>query len=78
MSRYVVNLEENKQFVYGFDHALGYFYELWDNNLEDEEGLLEDKCVLFNKLTRNDLIEIMEKNKANKAHIERVALDLPF
>jgi hypothetical protein len=33
MSRYVVDLGENKEFVYGWDHALGYFYELWDNSL---------------------------------------------
>ena len=30
MSRYVKR-NDNIEFVYGYDHALGYFYEVWDN-----------------------------------------------
>jgi len=77
MSRYTKK-NENIEFVYGYDHALGYFYEVWDTNLDPDDGPLEDKCVMFNRLTRNDLIKKMEDHKANKSHIEMVALDLPF
>ena len=51
MSRYVVDLGENKEFVYGWDHALGYFYELWDNSLgeEDYEKIVEDKSYFLSK-----------------------------
>lgn len=80
MSRFSVKLEEQKEFVYGFDHALGYFYEVWDHSLGDEEEdcLLEDKSYLFDHITKNEMTEVMTKYKANKDHIQKVALDLPF
>jgi hypothetical protein len=80
MSRYVVDLEENKEFVYGWDHALGYFYELWDHSLgeEDYEKLVEDKSYFLNKLSKGDMLEAMEKYGAKKEHLEKAAMDLPF
>jgi hypothetical protein len=80
MSRYVVDLGENKEFVYGFDHALGYFYELWDNSLgeEDYERIVEDKSYFMNKLSKGDMLEAMEKYNSRKDHLERMAMDLPF
>lgn len=80
MSRYVVDLGDNKEFVYGFDHALGYFYELWDNSLGDEdyERIVEDKSYFLNKLSRGDMLEVMEKYKAKEDHIVKMALDFPF
>lgn len=80
MSRYVVNLEGTKKFVYGWDHALGYFYELWDESLgkEDEECLLEDKCSFINRMKNSEMLEAMESNGASIEHIEMVARDLPF
>ena len=68
MSRYVVDLADNKEFVYGFDHALGYFYELWDNSLGDEdyERILEDKTYFINKLSKGEMMESMEKYNAKK------------
>ena len=80
MSRYIVPLGENKEFVYGFDHALGYFYELWDHDLgeEDHEKLVEDRSYFLNKLSKGDMIEAMVKYNAIKEHLERVAMDLPF
>lgn len=80
MSRYVVDLGEDKEFVYGFDHALGYFYELWDNSLgeEDYERIVQDKSYFLNKLSKGDMLEAMEKFKANEDHIVRMSMDLPF
>lgn len=80
MSRYVVDLEENKEFVYGWDHALGYFYELWDNSLgeEDYERIVEDRSYFLNKLSKGDMLEAMEKYKAKEDHIVRMSMDLPF
>ena len=80
MSRYVVDLGENKEFVYGYDHALGYFYELWDNSLgEDEaEKLVKDKSSLLSKLSKSEMVESMEEYGARKDHIKKAALDLPF
>lgn len=80
MSRFIVKLEEQKEFVYGFDHALGYFYEVWDNSLgeEDSECLIEDKSAFLNKLSRGEMLEAMNKYGARKNHIDNVVLDLPF
>jgi len=81
MSRYVVDLGENKEFVYGWDHALGYFYELWDNSLEgdeDELRILKDESYFLTKLSKGDMVEAMEKYKADKSHIMKMTLDLPF
>jgi hypothetical protein len=80
MSRYVVELGENKEFVYGWDHALGYFYELWDNSLgeEDYEKIVEDKSYFLSKLSRGDMLEAMTKYKADEFHIMKMSLDLPF
>ena len=80
MSRFTVKLEAQKEFVYGFDHALGYFYELWDYSLgkEDDECLLEDKSYLFNKLSKIEMAGVMTKYRVNEEHIEKVFLDLSF
>lgn len=80
MSRYVVNLGDNKEFVYGFDHSLGYFYELWDNSLgeEDYERIVEDQSYFLNKLSKADMFLTMKKYHARKDHLEKVAIDLPF
>ena len=80
MSRFSVKLEGRKEFVYGFDHALGYFYEVWDHSLGEEESdcLLEDKNYLFDKISKIEMYEVMTKHGANVSHSEMVLLDLPF
>lgn len=80
MSRYVVDLGDNKEFVYGWDHVLGYFYELWDNSLgeEDYEKIVDDKSYFFNKLSKSEMMEAMKKYNARKEHLEKMAMDLPF
>jgi hypothetical protein len=80
MSRFTVKLEEQKEFVYGCDHALGYFYEVWDNSLGEEEYecLVEDKSTFLDRLTKGEMLEAMNKYGAGKSHIENVVLDLPF
>ena len=80
MSRYTKKLKENMEFVYGFDHALGMFYEVWDYKKgdEDHECVVEDKSTFLNRLTKSQMLEVMEKYGADKSHIEMVALDLPF
>jgi hypothetical protein len=80
MSRYVVELEGNREFVYGFDNVLGYFYELWDNTLgdEDSECILEDKSYFFSKLTKDEMLDNMQKYNVKKEHIFLMAMDLPF
>ncbi len=80
MSRYIKKIDENREFVYGHDHALGYFYEIWDYSKgeEDYECLVEDKSVMLSRLTRNQMAEKMGEYKVKKEHIQMVALDLHF
>jgi hypothetical protein len=80
MSRYVVDLGDNKEFVYGWDHALGYFYELWDNSLgeEDYERIVEDKSYFLSRLSKEEMVEAMKKYNARKDHLEKMAMDLEF
>ena len=42
MSRYTIeNVGENKSLTYGWDHALGYFYDITDTSKnEDDPGFL--------------------------------------
>jgi hypothetical protein len=80
MSRYIVKLEGQKEFIYGWDHALGYFYELWDNSISDKEELclLAERCSVFDGVTECEMIEQMEKYGAEKSHRELAAIGLPF
>ena len=80
MSRYSVDLEESKKFVYGWDHALGYFYELWDDSLSEEvsECLIKERSSFLDKMQSSEMVEAMIDNRANQDHIEMVLMDLPF
>ena len=85
MSRYVIQIDENKDIAYGFDHAIGYFYDIFDNSKDidnDEEAIVESASSLFGRnniaFTQGDMVEVMDKYSAPKEHITQVALDLPF
>ena len=79
MSRYSIK-KDNKQLVYGFDHALGYFYDITDlNEPEDSpKHLLEDKSYFLNRLSRNDFANVLIEWGAKKTHLMALALDQPF
>lgn len=77
MSRYTKNASD-KTIVYGFDHALGYFYEEWLNFGEENESLLKESSSFLNKLSRAEMLEKMHQYRVNPNHIDLVAKDLPF
>ncbi len=81
MSRYVIkNQETNRTLTYGCDHALGYFYDITDSSKNDDESgyLIEEKCYLLNRLSRNDFAKVLLEWNASEKHITSLALDLPF
>ncbi len=81
MSRYVIkNQETNRTLSYGFDHALGYFYDITDSSKNDDEPgyLIEEKCYFLNKLSRNDFAKVLLEWKAPEKHLTSLSLDLPF
>jgi hypothetical protein len=79
MSRYIIK-KDNKQLAYGFDHALGYFYDIIDlSEPEDSpKHLIEEKCSFLNRLNRGDFANILKEWKAKETHIMALALDQPF
>jgi hypothetical protein len=84
MSRYCFTHPENTELVvsFGFDHALGYFYDIADR----EDEVVEEKCTTFNRLTGIDLhsrlLSIMGSNTSLKErysrHLDAMALDRSF
>ena len=60
--------------AYGFDHVLGYFYQVFDVNDEP----VVDRTSRFSKMPRIEFMEFLEKICAPAKHINKVALDLPF
>lgn len=58
MSRYSCVLSSSPKITlnFGSDHALGYFYDIYN---EDDEETIEEKCTLFNKLTSKQLLEVL-------------------
>tara|TARA_R110002153_G_scaffold27817_1_gene85917 strand:+ start:16 stop:249 length:234 start_codon:yes stop_codon:yes gene_type:complete len=75
MSRHV----EELIVAYGFDHVEGYYFQLYKINSEDEvEQFIIDESSLLTKMSNSKMIELMEKYKLPKSHIQKVAMDLPI
>ena len=76
MSRYHKQINENKELFYGSDHALGYWYEVWDRN-ENEEYPVEVGDQALEHTTRTKIIEVFEKYDVEVGHINSVLYNLP-
>lgn len=83
MSRYTFPCASNPDhtFSFGFDHALGYFYDIYDEQLD---VMVEEKSSMFDRLTGIHLaIKIQENISENMKNrysscISRMQLDLDF
>ena len=84
MSRYTVKRVDKEgtelEINYGFDHALGYWYDVWDHTRGDEdyECCIEQKSSYPNKLHRGDFLDFMIKHHLPEEHKTAVGMDLPF
>lgn len=80
MSRYTKQSEDtNYTIAYGYDHATGYFFQVFDNNVKDDgDDLVLDECSMFTKMSNGYMIELMQKYNVDENHIGRVILDLDF
>ena len=58
--------------LYGLDHVLGWWYQEYDG---DDECII-DKDTMTNRLTKGQLVELLEKTDAPKKHLQRIAMDL--
>ena len=77
MSRYTKTLPDNSTLVYGHDHALGYFYEIWEDFKDEDARPQKDRCSMFG-MKQDEFAEVLIESKVNKNHIQKLALDLPF
>lgn len=77
MSRYVKEQGE-LEIAYGYDHATGYFFQVFGPEIDGEENLLIDECSLFTNMNRGKMLELMKEYKVDQEHQDMVACDLPF
>jgi len=80
MSRYTTK-KKDIRFNYGWDHALGYWYDLIDESIIDDNGepkLLEQKSSFINKLNRGDFLTKLDEYSVPDNHRLLAAMDLPF
>ena len=75
MSRHV----EELIVAYGFDNTERYYFQLYKINSDDEvEQFIIDESSLLTKMSNARMVELMEKYKLPKSHIEKVVMDLPI
>tara|TARA_B110000503_G_C7158113_1_gene418285 strand:+ start:1556 stop:1798 length:243 start_codon:yes stop_codon:yes gene_type:complete len=80
MSRYS-KTNNNITLNYGWDHALGYWYDLIDESILDDEDnpkLLEEKSSFIDRLNRGDFLTLLDKWQVPDNHRLLAAMDLPF
>ena len=75
-------------FVYGFDHACGFFLQLFpldemaEFELEDINGFPESECInldsMFDYLTGAELGFMLKLFNGNQEHIDMAYMDLSF
>lgn len=76
MSRYTKRLDNGNTIIYGWDHALGYFYDVWENYGTKEEKCIKERCSLFG-MSKGELLDAIGEIKANPGFMQSLALDLP-
>ncbi len=79
MSRYTKDLENGESVAYGFDRALGYFFDVF--GIPDEEGtsqLVVEECSLITGMSNGKMMELMAEYEVPQELINKVALDLPI
>ena len=81
MSRYVKKVNDKVTIAYGWDHAIGYFFQKFNDDLisdENEEGIEIDEDSLFHKLSNSKFVEYLMKYECKQEHINAVLMDLEF
>jgi hypothetical protein len=79
MSRYTKELENDKYIAYGYDNALGYFFDLFGSPDEHgERDLVICESSILTKMSNGKMIELMDLFNLPESQIEQVAFDLPI
>jgi hypothetical protein len=69
-----------KQVNYGFDHALGYWYDAWADNSDDDDLPLVERCSQFDGLSGARLVEALDELHVSvpSDHFNAAITDRPF
>lgn len=81
MSRYTKEIEGGRVVAWGFDHALGYFLEVFDApdpDNPDEELLLISESSMLTSMSNGKMIELMRVYQLPEDHLESVAMNFAF
>ena len=84
MSRYTKIIkgdnDQDIQVSWGFDHALGYWYDIWDETAGDEDyqKMIEEESSTLSRLKRGKFLGFLVKIEAPDKQKTRVGLDYPF
>lgn len=88
MSRHTAWIGKGKWIVYGLDHAIGYFCDLYEQfDLASDARVIKELCTSgpFANASRGDIIEVMKTcikgdimNTEVDEHMRLIALDLPI
>ena len=62
---------------WGFDHALGYWYEIIETK-NDEELIIEEWSSTIDGGSRTPILEFLIKYNLSEEHRSLVALDMPL
>jgi hypothetical protein len=76
MSRYTTTKKSNPEVTieYGFDNAMGYFYQEWVGDADEPLVDLDS----FSGLGKGKMVELLIDSDAPESHIKEVTLDLPI
>jgi len=89
MSRYTKEIKRDESnettvlfdttITYGFDHVIGYFFEVWEGETKDGEDVMAiEECSMLTGMSKGRMLELMFKYDVNEDHIKGVALDMPI
>lgn len=77
MSRYTKTIG-NRTLNYGFDHVLGYWFDIERNTFKEDPIVEADESTMFTNLSRNKFLLTMKEFEVPSAHQYAVTLDLEF
>ena len=81
MSRYIAihKSDKNKQVIYGWDHALGYWVDVVDYEKGDEdfEFIIKEMSSIFGS-GRGTMVETLKEYDVPGEHLLKLGLDLTF
>jgi hypothetical protein len=79
MSRHIIELEDGKEIAYGHDHAVGYFFQVFDGETDDgEDNLVINEDSVFTQMSNGRMMELMIQHGAPEEHVALVGSDLPI